>query len=123
MITSGLKHILNATRYSMAGLKVLLRERAARLEIAMLVAGIVVLYLFDGRFSDYLAIGLLFCVTLSVETNNTAIESIVDKLSPEQSDFARDTKDLGSLSVFFLLVANGVYLSAVLMRFIGWVNW
>ncbi len=119
----GLKHIFNATQYSMAGLIVLLREQAARLEVGMFLGSLVVLMLLGGRFSDYLVVVLIFCVTLSVEATNTAIESLVDHLSPEKSDFARDTKDLGSTSVFFLLVANGLFLSAVFARFMGWVSW
>lgn len=123
MIATGLNHIVNATRYSLAGLKVLWRENAARLEVAMYVASLVVLVILGGAFFDYLVMTLLFCVTLSVESTNTALECIVDKLSPEQSDFARDTKDLGSLSVFFLLIANGAYLSAVFARVMGWIIW
>ena len=123
MSTAGLRHIFNATQYSIAGLIVLLREKAARLEVGMLASGLVMLVLLDGRFTDYLVVALLFCVTFSVESTNTAIESLVDHLSPEKSDFARDTKDLGSTSVFFLLIANGLYLSAIFARFMEWVNW
>ncbi len=123
MSIAGIKHIFNATQYSMAGLIVLLREQAARLEVGMLLGSLAILLLLDGRFSDYLVVVLLFCVTFSVEATNTAIESLVDHLSPEKSDFARDTKDLGSTSVFFLLVANGLFLCAVFARFMGWVSW
>lgn len=123
MSFAGLKHIFNATQYSLAGLIVLLREQAARLEVGMLASSLVVLLALGGRFSDYLVVVLIFCVTFSVEATNTAIESLVDHLSPEKSDFARDTKDLGSTSVFFLLIANGLFLSAVFARFMGLVTW
>jgi len=123
MSTAGIRHIFNATQYSVAGLIVLLREKAARLEVGMLVGSVAMLLLLNGRFTDYLVVALLFCVTFSVESTNTAIESLVDHLSPEKSDFARDTKDLGSTSVFFLLIANGLFLSAVFARFMDWVVW
>ena len=123
MNTAGLKHIIHATRYSAAGMAVLIREQAARLEIGLLIGSLVLLVFFGGRFSDYLAVILIFCILFSVEALNTAIESIVDKISPEKSDFARDTKDLGSAAVFFMLTADGLYLSAVLLRTLGWVNW
>lgn len=119
----GLKHVVHATRYSAAGIQVLIREQAARLEIGLLIGSLVLLVFFGGRFSDYLAVILIFCILFSVEALNTAIESIVDKMSPEKSDFARDTKDLGSAAVFFMLIADGLYLSAVLLRTLGWVNW
>ena len=123
MSTAGIRHIINATRYSVAGLIVLLREKAARLEVGMLVGSLAMLLLLNGRFTDYLVVTLLFCVTFSVESTNTAIESLVDHISPEKSNFARDTKDLGSTSVFFLLIANGLFLSAVFARFMEWVAW
>lgn len=122
-MTIDIQHIFKATQYSMAGLKVLLREQAARLETAMLAVSLGILVLLDGRFLDYLVVGLLVCMILAVEALNTAIENIVDHLSPEKSDFARDTKDLGSAAVFFLLIANGGYLFAVLLRYFGVVAW
>jgi len=123
MTTAGLKHIYHATRYSAAGIAVLIREQAARLEIGLLLFSLVLLVLFGGRFSDYLVVILIFCILFSVESLNTAIEIIIDKMSPEKSDFARDTKDLGSAAVFFLLIADGLFLSAVLFRALGWVSW
>jgi diacylglycerol kinase (ATP) len=119
----GLKHVVHATRYSAAGIRVLMREQAARLEIGLLLGSLGLLALFGGRFLDYLVIVLIFCVLFSVEALNTAIECIVDKMSPEKSDFARDTKDLGSAAVFFMLIADGLFLTAVLLRTLGWVNW
>jgi len=122
-MTIDFQHVLKATRYSMAGLKVLLREQAMRLEIVMAIGSFAMLLLLGGRFVDFLVVGLLSCMIFAVEALNTAIENIVDHLSPEKSDFARDTKDLGSTAVFFLLVANGLYLFAVLLRFLGVVVW
>ena len=54
---------------------------------------------------------------MSVEALNTAIERIVDRESPEISEFAKVTKDLGSTAVFFLLTAAGVFLAAVTADF------
>ncbi len=123
MVNIDFKHVFEATRYSAAGIKVLIREQAARLELVLFAGSIILLILFGARFSDYLVVILLFCVLLSVEALNTAIENIVDHLSPEKSDFARDTKDLGSAAVFFMLSADGIFLAAVLLRTLGFVNW
>ncbi len=89
----------------------------------MVLVSFAVLILLGGRFVDYLVIGVMSCLIFAVEALNTAIENIVDHLSPEKSDFARDTKDLGSTAVFFLLIANGGYLFAVLLRYLGVVVW
>ena len=123
MNASGIKHIFNATKYSLAGLAVLLREQAARHEIILSLGSFSLIFILDGKFIDYLVVAVLFCLVLSIETLNTAIEALVDKLSPERSDFARDAKDLGSLAVFFILIAIGIYLAAVLARAMNWVVW
>jgi len=47
----------------------------------------------------------------SVEAINTAVEELVDRISPEISTVGRNAKDLGSFSVFCLLVANGLFVA------------
>ncbi len=64
-----------------------------------------------GHFLGFL---ILFCAMLAAEALNTAIEALVDHLSPEWSQMAKDAKDLGSLAVALLILANIAYLAAVL---------
>jgi len=98
----------------MAGLKHLVAtELAARIEI---VAGIAALawFLVLGRsLGEILTLLVLFCVLFSVEALNTAIERVVNHLSPEISEFGRVTKDLGSTAVFFMLIGSGLYVAAI----------
>ena len=105
----GLRHVVAATGYSMAGGRVLLREPAGRLHCVM--AGLVLaLFLLVGATLNQTFVLLgLFAVCLCVEALNTAIEAIVDRASPERSDFARDAKDLGSFAVFCALVIFNGY--------------
>jgi diacylglycerol kinase (ATP) len=53
------------------------------------------------------------CILFSVEALNTAIEEVVDKISPERSAFGKAAKDLGSTAVFFALSAGGIFIAAV----------
>ena len=64
-----------------------------------------------------LAMGLVWIT----EALNTAIEDVVDKISPEQSEFGRNAKDLGSTAVFFMLTAGGLYVLAVTANAFGWL--
>jgi diacylglycerol kinase (ATP) len=57
--------------------------------------------------AHYLIFAVLMLLLFSVESLNTAIEEIVDRVSPEFSSAARNAKDLGSFAVFCLLLANG----------------
>lgn len=58
--------------------------------------------------SRLIILGVLLLVLMAVEALNTAIEVLVDHLSPGRSEFARDAKDLGSLAVGAILVAIAI---------------
>ncbi len=49
---------------------------------------------------------MLLLVLAATEALNTAVELIVDRVSPEFSAFAGQAKDLGSFAVFCLLLVN-----------------
>jgi len=111
---TGIAHFFAAASYSIGGLKRLARESAFRQEVALIV-GLLVLFVIFGatlpKTLGLLAIGLLL---IAVEALNTAIEVLVDHLSPDWSEFAKDAKDLGSLAVACtigaLLLYSGVAL-------------
>jgi diacylglycerol kinase (ATP) len=96
---SGIAHLFAAAGYSLGGLRRLARESAFRQEVA-LILGLLVLFVVMGatlaEVLGLLAIGLLL---IAVEALNTALEVLVDHLSPGWSEFAKDAKDLGSLAV------------------------
>ncbi len=58
------------------------------------------------------------CTLIAVEALNTAIEVLTDHISPEWSRTAKDAKDLGSLAVGLMLVANLAYVGMVVVRFV-----
>ena len=111
---SGVAHFFAAASYSLGGLQRLWRESAFRQEAA-LIAGLLVLFVVLGasvpETLGMLAIGLAL---IAVEALNTAVEVLVDHLSPGWSQFAKDAKDLGSLAVACtiggLLIYSGIVL-------------
>lgn len=107
---TGVAHLLAAARYSGAGFRRLLRESAFRQELA--IGGLVMagLALAGAGWPRVLGFAVLLLVLVAVEALNTAIEVLVDQLSPGWSAFARDAKDLGSLAVGAMLAAMGLYL-------------
>ena len=108
------RHIVHAARNSLAGLRHLLAtELAARIEIVASALAFIWLLIIGRGLGDFVILAVIFCILMSVEALNTAIERIVDRESPEISEFAKVTKDLGSTAVFFLLTAAGVFLLAV----------
>lgn len=108
------RHVINAAGYSWAGLKHLLcTEMAARIEAACGALVLLWFLILSRPFHEFVTFLILFCLLMSVEALNTAIERIIDHLSPEVSQFAKVAKDLGSAAVFFLLVGNGLYVLRV----------
>lgn len=111
---TGLAHFFAAAGYSAGGFTRAWKEAAFRQEIG---AGIVLAAIYAAVGVDTvtaLAALILFLVLLAFEAMNTAIEDIVDRVSPEVSLTAKHAKDLGSFAVLCLLVSNGLLLIHVL---------
>jgi diacylglycerol kinase (ATP) len=113
---SGLRRILLATRYSGQGLLRLWQEQAFRHEVLAFAAGVLLFAVVGAEPVDYLVFLVLMLVLAAVEALNTAIEELVDRISPEISTVGRHAKDLGSFAVFCLLAANGMFALYVLVR-------
>jgi diacylglycerol kinase (ATP) len=96
---SGIAHFFAAAGYSAGGLKRLAGESAFRQEIAFICGMLVVLLVFGATLPEVLGLLVLGLILIAVEALNTAIEVLVDHLSPGWSQFAKDAKDLGSLAV------------------------
>ena len=107
---TGISHLFAATSYSLGGLRRLVHEAAFRHELIAFVLGLGVFALVGARATDYLVYLVLSLITFAFEAINTAIEEIVDRVSPEFSLAAKHAKDLGSLACSFMLAANGVFL-------------
>ncbi len=101
----GLKRILDATLYSFSGLKIAFKNESAFRE-ELLVFVILLFLLFLLPFSATLRIVLLLCniSVLVAELLNSAIEAIVDKVSPEYDELAKQSKDMGSAAVFLTII-------------------
>lgn len=110
----GLLHVLDAAGYSMAGLRRLWAETAARLEVAGMALTALAFALRGAELWHWLVAAALCALVLAVEALNTAIEVLTDRVSPEWSQMARDAKDLGSLAVGLMLLVTGGFVGAVL---------
>lgn len=120
MLRSLIRQSKNATKYSLEGFKYLVSsEFAARIEVYCFL-WIFPALIFLKLPSLFLLSALgLFLMLLATEALNTAIEVIVDKVSPEISDMAKHAKDLGSFAVMCLLITNIVHLGYALTK-IDW---
>lgn len=107
---AGLAHLWAAGGYSASGLTRLAREAAFRQE-GVAGVGLVAAYaMMDVTAAIRLSAAVLFLLLIAMEAVNTAIEEIIDRISPEVSDTAKHAKYLGSLAVFCLVSANSILL-------------
>lgn len=111
----GLAHLIAATGHSAAGLRRLARESAFWKELAFGAVALAGLALWGASCAQVLGMAALVLLLIVVEALNTALEVVVDHLSPGWSEFARDAKDLGSLAVACAVGINLVYLLGVLI--------
>ena len=107
--TTGLAHLIAATGYSLAGLRRLWQEASFRQEALGGLAGVVALVALGATAHSVAVFVILLLALLTVEALNTAIEVIVDHLSPDWSDFAKQAKDVGSAAVLLMILVNAVW--------------
>ena len=102
---TGLQRLINATRYSLAGLGEAVRRETAFQQELLLAVILVPLALWwgDDGTKRALMIGSLVLV-LIIELVNSAIEATVDRVSLDAHPLAKRAKDLGSAAVMLALV-------------------
>ncbi len=110
----GLMHVVDAAGYSLAGLRRLMRETAARLEVAGFGALAIGFAVKGATVWQWAGLAGLAALVLMVEAINTAIEILTDRISPEWSEPAKYAKDLGSLAVGLMLAVTAGYAVLVL---------
>jgi diacylglycerol kinase (ATP) len=115
---TGLARVWHATGYSLQGLRAGWGETAFRQEaIAALVLLPTAFWLGEGWVQVALLAGSVLLVMI-VELLNTAIETVVDRISPDWHDLSKRAKDVGSAAVLLaLLLALGVWTAAIVERF------
>jgi diacylglycerol kinase (ATP) len=106
--------IFAATKYSLYGLKRLWEEKAFRYEIVSYIAVLFLFYLIGASYMHFIIITILSFIVFAMESLNTAIEEIINHISPQWSKTAKNAKDLGSFAVFCALTANIIYILYVL---------
>lgn len=101
----GPRQLWCAFLWSMKGFRAAWRHEASfRLEACLVLVLVPLgLWLGDGGLEKF-ALVLAPLLLLSVELLNSAVETVVDLVSPEFHELAGRAKDLGSAAVFVLLM-------------------
>lgn len=113
---TGLRRLLNAFGYSMAGLKAAYKnEDAFRQEVLMAIVFIpLALYLGESGVAKAMMVASVILVVI-VELLNSSIEATVDRISLENHMLAKRAKDIGSAAVLISLINMAVVWALVLL--------
>ena len=98
---TGLRRIVNATFYSLAGLRGAWRTEAAFRQECVAVVVLMPIAGWLGQTAVQRALLVSSCLlVLIVELLNTAVESVVDRVGTDHNELSGRAKDLGSAAVF-----------------------
>lgn len=97
----GLKRIWKAFGYSLNGFKAAFtNEVAFRQDIVFFVIGTAAAFYFPFTWSQRSILIFSLLIILLAELTNTAMEYIIDRISPDYHELSGKAKDIGSCLVF-----------------------
>ena len=113
---SGLTRILNATGYSLAGLRAAYRGEAAFRQLVWLNLVLLPLAcLLDVSRVERVLLMLTRLLALVVELLNSAIEAVVDRISLNLHPLSKQAKDMGSAAQLLALLIIALTWALILL--------
>jgi diacylglycerol kinase (ATP) len=114
----GLERIVHAAGYSAAGLGAAWRhESAFRQECALALVLLPAAWFVGRSWVEVALLSASVMLVLMVELLNSAIEAVVDRVSPERHPLSKRAKDIGSAAVMLaLLTCASLWVSLLWLR-------
>lgn len=119
---TGVTRIINATGYSMKGLKsAWINEAAFRQELMLILLLMPLAFWISDTLEQILLLVCISWLVVIVEVLNSAVEAVVDRIGSEHHELSGRAKDLGSAAVFIALALNALVWGALVGRnLLGW---
>ena len=113
----GFIRVIKATFYSLKGLKAAMQSEAAvRQELFLMLILVPVALWIDVSLVEKLLLIMTLFIVLIAELLNTAVETVVDRVSFDQHELSGKAKDIGSAAVFISLLLMLICWLAVLIN-------
>ena len=114
---TGIKRLVNAFGYSIAGTLAAFKHEDAFRQEVILAAVLTPVAIFYGEtaIDQALMISSLLLIII-VELLNSSIEATVDRISVKHHKLAKRAKDIGSAAVFFSLINAAVIWFLILVK-------
>ena len=118
---TGLKRVLKAGVYAVAGWRAAARHEAAFRQEALIAAvALPVALVLDVSAIERVALVATTLLVLVVELLNSAVEAVVDRIGPELHELSGRAKDMGSgavlVSLILWLYTWGALVAAPMLR-------
>jgi len=113
---TGLKRILNASGYSLDGLRAAFTGEAAFRQLVLLNVVLIPLTFFLNVSRVEQALWIAVCLlALIVELLNSAVEAAIDRISLELHPLSKNAKDMGSAAQFVALSMIALVWAVILL--------
>lgn len=97
--------IIRSFRYAFQGLfYAAYTQLNFRFHLVAAILAIVMGYFFHVSVTEWVWIGLVIAMVISAELFNTAVERVVDLVSPQWNDKAKQAKDLSAAAVLVIAI-------------------
>lgn len=115
---TGLKRLVNATQYSIKGLKAAFKnEEAFRQEVFLLPIILVLAIWLSKTGLEFALLFGSYWLVLMAELVNSGIEAVVDRIGLEKHPLSGQAKDIGSAIVMLAMVLTVVtWVSVIVFR-------
>lgn len=112
---TGVTRIIAATGNSINGMKACWQHEAAyRQDVILSIVLFIASFFVAKTTSQWLLLVLPLFLLIIVESLNSAIEAVVDRIGTEYHDLSGRAKDIASAAVFFCLCVIGLSWGAIL---------
>ncbi len=114
---TGIKRILKAFKYSYDGFIASFKsEIAFRQDCLVFIIGIFFVFLFPFSYIERALLTASLLLILIMELVNTAIETIIDRISDDYHELSKKSKDIGSLLVLLSFINLFVILILIIIK-------
>lgn len=104
-----MKKFINGFKYAFEGIWAGLKsERNLKIHFIAMILVIIFGFIFKISKIEWMICIILFGIVIAGELFNTAIETVVDMVSPEKNDKAKKAKDVSAGAVLILAISSAI---------------
>ena len=103
-----MKKFIASMRYALKGIAYYFEERNAKIQVSMAIVYAVIAFSLNFQLIEWCIFLLCCALVFTAEAINTAIEYIVDFISPEHNEKAGKIKDIAAGAVLISALLAGV---------------